>query len=266
MTNYLFLSIKKSLLLPAAYLLSAFNPCLAIPTSEPIDTNRPSFLNSPTEVPVGSIQFENGTQFYGYRKKQYYFDVPETQVRIGIFPETELQLTVPYYVLQNIGGVKTSNVPDLTEVGFKHNLMPDNSRLDVGVIASLTLPTGNPRISGPGLEPVVRIPATFQLNKRWSLGTMQSILVLNNGRDVQWQPDFIVTRLFGWRTAAFVEYGGFFTQREYPSNLIHFGGTYKTSRTQQVDMHFGFGMNKAAPSAFVGVGYSFRLGGIKGKN
>ena len=56
-----------------------------------------------------------------------------------------------------------------------------------------------------------------------------------------------------------MEYAGFYTQDVRPINFMHFGAVRKLNKNNQVDIHFGFGLNKTAPSAFVGAGYSFRL-------
>ena len=60
-----------------------------------------------------------------------------------------------------------------------------------------------------------------------------------------------------------MEYGGFFTQNTAPLNIMHFGGVYKIKRHHQIDTQFGFGMNRTAPIAFVGVGYSYRFDHIQ---
>jgi hypothetical protein len=113
-------------------------------------------------------------------------------------------------------------------------------------------------ISGGGVQPVVRMPWTKGVTKNWSIGGMQS-LILIDGRDMQWQNFCLASRAIGKRTSIFLEYAGFYTQQAAPSNIAHFGVVRKVNKNNQVDLQCGFGMNQAAPAAFVGVGYSFRF-------
>lgn len=56
---------------------------------------------------------------------------------------------------------------------------------------------------------------------------------------------------------AFVEYAGDFPQRGGSRQLLHFGTSYKLAPHHQIDFHVAAGISRAAPSAFVGFGYSF---------
>ena len=97
------LSVVKGALLSLLLVLSGltnFWPVLAATSDDAIDTNRPSFMFSPIVVPKGSLQLENGTLFSGLRRGRWAYDIPETQVRLGVTPTTELQLSVPNYNLR----------------------------------------------------------------------------------------------------------------------------------------------------------------------
>jgi hypothetical protein len=238
--------------------------------TDDIDTNRPSFMDSPLVVPKSSIQLENGTLFQGFHDRWLY-DVPETEVRVGLSNKTEFQAFVPNYNLLHMNGDNFSRVADLTEVGFKHQLGPlfANSKklpgylrnYNLSVIVGVSPPTGSPLVSptGTGTGGAVRLPWGKNIGKNWAIMGMQSLLLINSGRDLQYVPDVMISRSIGARAGVFVEYGGFFTQGAAPLNIMHFGGVRKLTRHQQIDMQFGFGMNRAAPIAFVGFGYSFRF-------
>jgi len=241
------------------YDLALGQKALALETSEEIDTNRPSFMFSPLVVPRGSVQLESGTLYSGLRHGQWAYDIPETQVRVGLLKKTELQLFVPTFFLQR--GV-TSNqyrMSNLAEIGLKQEI-PAGKKLTLAVIASVSAPTGSKQLAGGGgTIPVIRLPYSYALNDKWSFCGMQSIAVLNNGRDTLYQPDVVLSRTIGKEVGVFVEYAGNFTRHHNDVNIIHFGGTYNLSHCQQVDGHFGFGLNETAPSAFVGAGYSVRF-------
>jgi hypothetical protein len=56
----------------------------------------------------------------------------------------------------------------------------------------------------------------------------------------------------------------------YPSRggnvaLLNIGGEYLLTRTQQVDFHLAFGLNRNSPDYIVGVGYSWRLDNLFAK-
>ncbi|MBU6454244.1 MAG: transporter [Cyanobacteria bacterium REEB67] len=235
-------------------------PAEALEKSDDIDTNRPSFMLSPLVVPRASVQLENGALYQHFQHGLNYFDLTETQVRVGLTKKTEFQMYVPNCSIthQEHTPLTRSGVSDLGEVGIKRQFGPIKNA-QVAVTASLNLPTGSTTISGPGVQPVFRAPWTYPLNKNYAVGGMQSILVLNSGHDVQYQPDFLVSRSIGARASAFAEYVGFFTQGSQAQQIAHFGAVYKPARHHQVDMHFGFGLDKAAPAAFIGCGYSFRF-------
>jgi hypothetical protein len=235
-------------------------PATALEKSEDIDTNRPSFMLSPLVVPRASVQLENGALYQHFQHGLNYFDLTETQVRVGLTKKTEFQMYVPNCVIthQEHSTLTRSGDSDLDEVGIKRQLGPIKNA-QVAVTASLNIPTGSTYVSGRGVQPVFRAPWTYALGKKYAIGGMQSLLVLNSGRDVQYQPDFLVSRAIGGRASAFAEYVGFFTQGSQAQQIAHFGAVYKPARNHQVDMHFGFGLDRAAPAAFIGAGYSFRF-------
>jgi hypothetical protein len=231
----------------------------ATDTTADIDTNRPSFMDSPIVVPRGSVQLENGTLFSGLRHGQWAYDVPETEVRVGGLKNTEIQMFVPDFFLGRNSNSTFGRVSDLSEIGIKQVLPSPSTKLNVSFIGGVSAPTGSPTISNSGTIPVLRLPYTYALTDKWSFCGMQSLLVINKGADVQWQPDALICRTIGAKTTVFMEYGGFITHHHNPSHIIHFGAVYKITHCQQLDTQFGFGMNESAPSAFVGAGYSVRF-------
>jgi hypothetical protein len=267
-------------------------PAYGLGKDEDIDTNRPSFMDSPLVVPKGSLQFENGTLYQHFQHGTTSYDIPETEVRLGLLKHTEFQMFVPNWfllhttgsstvalsgepsvpVLEHISGSTANGVSDLGEAGVKQEIQVPIKGLNLAVIGGVNIPTGRPLVSTRGPGPVIRAPWTKSLTKNWSAGGMQSIVLLDNGRDVQWQNFWLLCRAFGARTSAFIEYGGFYTRNSsyavapggfrrfvLPSNIMHFGVVRKLNKNNQVDLQFGFGLDQTAPAAFVGVGYSFRL-------
>lgn len=241
-------------------IVSCMTKTQAMETTDDIETNRPSFMFSPLVLPRGALQFENGTLYQHYQHGGTYFDASETQVRLGLTKSTEFEMFVPTFVLFHQEHTQTTDagVSDLSEVGFKHQF-PAIKNFQATFIGALNIPTGSVMISGRGVQPVFRVPWSYSLSKTWSLMGMQSLLLINDGRDLEYEPDFMLNKAITRRLSAFIEYGGFFIHHAYPVNLIHFGAVQKLNKNNQIDMQWGFGMNKAAPAAFVGAGYSVRF-------
>lgn len=256
------------------------SPTHALTKDDDIDTNRPSFMDSPLVVPKFSLQVENGTLYQHFQHGVNYWDASETEVRVGLTDRTEFQMFVPNFVLlhtaptttavltntnpesvqiQTKSALTQAGVSDLQEIGIKHQFGPYFKDLNVSVIAGVTPPTGARFISGSGTQPVFRMPWTKQLTKNWSCGGMQSYVLLNSGASSQYQNFNLIGRNIGSRTFVFAEYAGFYTRHSLPNNIAHFGVVRKLNRDDQIDLQFGFGLNRAAPAAFVGLGYSHRF-------
>lgn len=234
---------------------------LALDKTEDIDTNRPSFMFSPLVVPRGSVQIENGGLYQHFQHGTSYFDASETQVRVGLTKRAEFQMFVPYYVGTHQAHTDNtqSGVTGLNEVGIKYQIGP-LKKFQLSVIPSVNIPTGNQDVYfGKGVQGLLRAPWSYPLTPKLSIMGMQSILLLNSGRSVEYQPDFMLSRTVGSKASVFAEYVGFFTQQLSASQIAHFGAVYKVKPHHQVDMHFGFGLDKTAPAAFIGTGYSYRF-------
>ena len=260
--------LKRLIIMPLVVplLLMGQRAC-ALEQSDDIDTNRPSFMDSPLVVPKGSLQLENGGLYQHFQHGQTSYDLPETEVRVGLLKNAEFQMFVPdYYLFHQQSSARTdipsanrAGVSDIQEAGLKIQLPTAFKDLTVSVIGGVTIPTGRSLINTSGVQPVIRVPWGKALNKNWSIMGQQSILVLNSGRDVEWQNFWMLNRALGSRASVFAEYGGFYTHHAVWSNIAHFGAVRKLNKNNQIDMQWGVGMNKTAPAAFIGVGYSFRF-------
>jgi Putative MetA-pathway of phenol degradation len=73
---------------------------------------------------------------------------------------------------------------------------------------------------------------------------------------------FDIDRQIGEHADVFAEYIGDFRTHGVPSETFNFGGSYRITKTQQIDFHAGFGLTGNSPNYFVGVGYSLRFDGL----
>ena len=73
---------------------------------------------------------------------------------------------------------------------------------------------------------------------------------------------FVLEKKLTGEFSVFTEYVGDYPEGAGPSLLLNSGAVYHVTRTQQVDLHIAFGLNRNAPAYIFGVGYSFRLDGL----
>jgi hypothetical protein len=232
---------------------------------EAIVTDRPDITESSIVVPKGSLQFENGLTWTAQGSRGV-LDASETLIRFGLLSRTELRVVAPNYDA-GLGGMHAgSGFGDLA-IGFKQQIGPLAGAVDLSVIAAVSVPSGAARVTSHGFDPFVKFPWSKELGSRWSIGGMQSFFWLTEDRkrNPTWESTFYLEREIVRRAVAFVEYGGDFTRASTSKQIAHFGAAYKISPKQLIDFHFGVGLTRAAPDRLVGIGYSFRIDGLRGR-
>lgn len=236
------------------------SPTLALDKDDPIDTNRPSFCQSAFTVPAGSLQVENGALYQHFQHGLTNLSIPENEVRVGLLKGTEFQMFTPNMILFNQSRTTLAGMTGFKEVGIKQQIGPFK-RFTMSVVGGVNIPTGSKLLSRTSVMPVIRFPYRVQLNKNWVFLGMQSITVSGPHGDILYEPAVMLSRSIGKKAAAFCEYGGFFVQNTHDPgiSIAHFGGVYDLNKYNQLDLHFGFGMSRTSPSAFVGAGYSYRF-------
>jgi len=232
--------------------------------SGPIATDRPAVTNSSVVVPAGSFQAENGfleTSSQG----QKIVDGPETLVRFGVAPRTELRFTVPdYYFSVNTTGGLGSGFGDFA-LGVKEQIGPTLGGFDVSAILFLSFPTGAHNVSSGGYDPGLQVPWSRALSAKWTAAGMFSLYWPTQGRtrNLTGESTFLIDRQLTGPWDAFVEYAGRFPESGGPQHLLHFRTALKVSKRQQLDYHVGVGLSSAAVDYFIGIGYSFRFQGFR---
>ena len=249
-------------LLLAALPLHAQDQSTPASASPEINTDRPAITDSSSVVPSGEILFENGFTETG-NQGQEGFDFPETLLRYGLTSKTELRFTPPdYFQNFNTGAGYGSGWGDLS-LGVKQQLMSSSSGFTASLIFSLSFPTGARILSSHGYDPSLLLPWSHPISKNWTAAGMLSVAWPTQGtsRNVTGQASFLLDRQNTSKWDTFIEYGGYYPERGGPQHILHVGGSYKLTPSQQLDFHFGFGLSAAAVGHFVGVGYSFQFKG-----
>jgi hypothetical protein len=223
-----------------------------------IATDRPAVANSSVVVPSGSLQVENG--FLETRSQgQSVFDGPESLVRLGIAPRTELRFNLPDYFDNRTVGGSASGFGDFS-LGVKQQLGPVRG-FDVSVIGYLSFPAGPAAVSTGGYDPAVQIPWSRVLSTNWTAAGMLSVYFPTQGqtRNVTGESTLLFDRQLTKAWDAFLEYAGDFPENGGPRHLLHFGTAYKLAPQHQIDFHFGVGLSASTVDHIIGVGYSFRF-------
>jgi hypothetical protein len=132
------------------------------------------------------------------------------------------------------------------------------------VVAGAALPTGAVEIAGRGPQPYLQFPWSWELHDGWGVSGMLTEFFRPYDLSIRsvTEATFVLEKKLNEQLSLFTEYVGDYSQGGSPSQLWNSGAVYHIDRTQQVDFHIAFGLNRNAPSYIVGVGYSFRLDGL----
>ena len=228
-------------------------PC---PTTEDeIATDRPDVTNSSQVVPFGSLQVENGVDWQN-RDNSKLLDGTNSRVRFGIARCTEFLIDAPNY-FQSISGPAPSGSTDVV-TSFKRQL-PVPFEFDLSATAGVAFPSGPVRVAGRGYEPYIQFPWSREIRDGWQVDGMLTLTWFpsDGPRSPAFESTFSVEREFE-HTDVFVEYVGDYSHQA-PSHILDVGGSWRFTKTQQIDFHLGFGLNEHAIKHYFGVGYSFRF-------
>jgi hypothetical protein len=226
-----------------------------------IATDRPDVTNSSLVVPMGSFQSENGVNFRSQNGGQV-IDGTNTRWRLGIVPCLEVLADLP----TDFAAIRGPGRSGFTDVApaIKWQVSPIPGKIDLSLVTGVALPTGALHIAGPGAQPYLQMPWSWELHDGWGISGM--LTEFFRPADVVApriaEVTFAVEKKITERASLFVEYVGDYPENSSPSQLLNSGGLYRLSPTQQVDFHVAFGLNHNAPNYLVGVGYSFRIDGL----
>jgi hypothetical protein len=228
--------------------------------STAIATDRPAITDSSAVVPDRMFQAENGLADTGNPAGRT-LDLPETLIRFGVGPSTELRSTAPDYYRDSVTSAgPQSGLGDLA-VGIKQQLRRGSGGFEIAAVLSLSFPTGATGLSSHGYDPSFQLPWSRPLSSNWTAAGMLSVYVRteNASHTVIGESTLLVDRQLSRNWDAFTEYAGDFSHAGGPRHLMHFGTAYKVGARQQLDAHVGVGLSAAAVDHFIGIGYSFRF-------
>jgi Putative MetA-pathway of phenol degradation len=230
-------------------------------SDKPIDTDRPDTTNSSIVVPVGSLQNENGVNI-SRRDSAGIFDGTNSRWRLGVAPCFEVLIDLPNYV-GTFRGAGASGFGDVVPA-VKWQVSPVLGKFDLSITAGAALPTGATAVAGPGVQPYLQFPWSYDLGSGWAVTGMETNFFTPASPTVKFanQSTFVIEKEVTERSFLFVEYVGDYPVNGGSSHLFNSGGGYRITDTQQIDFHIAVGLNRNAPAYIFGIGYSFRLDGL----
>jgi hypothetical protein len=245
-----------SLLLSAIPTVVEAGEC-PLSTSE-IATDRPDVTNSSLVVPTGTLQGENGINSTGHGLEKA-FDGTNSRLRLGVAPCLELLVDLPNYVWGFRGPTDSGFSNVVPAVKWQLSGLPEQWNLSV--TAGAGLPTGATKIAGLGVQPYLQLPWSHELGGGWGTSGMLTTFFFpsNPANGQTTEATFVVEKKVTERTSVFVEYVGDYPVRGGNVELFNMGGEYLLTRTQQIDFHLAFGLNRNSPDYIVGIGYSWRF-------
>ena len=137
-------------------------------------------------------------------------------------------------------------------------------KIDLSVVIGAGLPTGTPSIAGPGVQPYLQFPWSWELGGGGSLNGMDTAFFRPSDpvSKLITETTFSLEKKVGEHADVFVEYVGDYPEHGPSELLLNSGGAYRLTKTEQLDFHVAFGLNENAPTYIFGLGYSFRLDGL----
>jgi hypothetical protein len=224
----------------------------------PIGTDRPDVTNSSLVVPQGSFQNENGINF-SQRHGDHEFEGSDSRLRWGIAPCLEILVDIPTYFAA-LRGPLNSGFSNVTPA-IKWQISPLPGKIDLSATLGAGLPTGTKAIAGPGVQPYVQFPWSWELGGGWGISGMFTnfIVPADPTNKLSTETTFVIERKVAEHAFLFIEFVGDYHVHGGPSYLFNSGGGYRITPTQQIDFHIGIGLNDNAPTYIFGIGYSFRL-------
>ncbi len=226
---------------------------------DPIVTDRPDFTESSVVVPRHRLQLESGFT-YSSSPAVRSWSGPEILFRYGLDAKSELRLGLPNRFSEELSGLRSAGWSD-PSIGMKWQLGPMSDGLDVALIASLSMPTGERGYSSDAHDPELKLCASKDLTSKTAIAGMLflSCPAEDGERNTTLQATLSFAQALGEKHGMFIEYAGAFPKRGEKEHLLHTGFTHQPNANSQWDIHFGFSIDRSQRQSFIAAGYSIRF-------
>jgi hypothetical protein len=255
-----------------AALLLALQAAHAGPDDDAISPDRPGFANPPDVVGKGRLQLETSLQWDRQRTDDQHERTVSTPtlLRVGVSEAVELRLEtdgrdIVHDVDPATGERTTTTGYADTALGFKWRLADQQgARPALALLGAVDLPSGSRDLRGRGARPAVYLPASWDLERGWSVQFMPGVATENDDRGARYRYGFLALTLakeLTERWQGFVEvaapqlasgaHGG--TQA-----AVDGGFSVRVSKDCQLDASVVHGLNRRTPDLSVAFGLSIR--------
>ncbi len=246
-------SLSSVLALP---LVCAAQPCPG--SDDDIATDRPDVTNSSLVVPFDSLQLENGVNWTRGLGTDA-LDGTNTRMRFGLGSCTEILVDLPDFIETYSGRGPTGF--SAMSPGIKHQIDWLPEEMSLSAVAGVATPGAARSVSRDGFAPYLQFPWSVEVADKWSVNGMLTVYWPSNRTPGAAKSEGTVSleRELDPRSDLFAEFISDEHSGATASHSFNFGGSYRTTRTQQFDFHLGFGVGSNFAARFVGLGYSLRF-------
>lgn len=233
------------------------------PHGYPIATDRPSFSDASSLVPMGRWQIELGrTAFRTAGRDSGQF--PELLVRMPMSDCFELRLVnVNYSIFED----RSANGFQDPGVGFKLRLSRANRKPvgepELALVGLLQAPLGGRGLRADTWQPTLKLAAYVPVGASDGFGgnLVASYLTPEDAHFSQFAASVYWAHTFSPRLASFTEvYGLSALARNTDGGLFADAGfTYLLNERTQIDIRYGSGFDQGRDGQYVGAGIAFRF-------
>jgi Putative MetA-pathway of phenol degradation len=233
--------------------------------------DRPSLTDAPYTVDPGHFLLELGLFEYTYDHSEHGrfdgFAVGDTNVRLGVTNNAEIDLLFTVYSYSKTreqgANLKQSGFSDLTlrsKINFSGD---DGGSFAIGLIPSITFPTGSDGVGDRGFAGGVGLPVQFALPANFQLTvetTMQTVHEPGGGSNLDYFNSICLTHPITKKLSTYIE----FASDVSTAADIGWIGTidtalvYQPVNNWQLDAGVNIGVTKAANALFTFVGAAWR--------
>lgn len=237
-----------------------------------ITPDRPNVANSSQVVGLGRVQLEIGANWDRLRNDDLQVRTLSTPalLRLGLGATTELRVetdgrNIEHELDRATGERSTSAGWNATSLGVKwHVADGEGKHPSLGLIASVTLPTGSSGLRGRGLLPQLALPAEWDLSEDWSLAVTPGAGVELDDNDKRFGYGILAASLgkkFGERLQGFLEVAApQIASAAHGGNRVQVdaGVSWLVNKDCQFDAMVVHGLNRNTPGLSLAFGLSVR--------
>lgn len=252
---------------------TSFGGGIDVEKDDPLQTDRPDFVEASTTVGKGVLQIESG---YTYIRNDDADDnsithsAGEFLFRYGVYQDwLELRLGV-FPFSQSIGGPvpsATHSGCDDLYLGAKIAVTPQEGFWpEMALVPQMTVPTGHHAVTANKVLPGINWLYGWDVTDFIAIGaSTQFNSAVDDESDrkyTEWAQAITINYNLAENVGAYTEWFAFFPTGAESAQVEHYidgGITYRPNPDMQFDVRAGLGLTDASADYFIGTGFSIRI-------